>query len=213
MKKSKLILFTLLFLSLAVSAFSHEEEEEKWRNFEITGFGAFSIPTGAIKDWSDSMGAKTGISFGGAGGYYFSDNLCLGVYFQYSQLGMEIYERNHRLYDAGAYLKYAFTGESNFEPYLKVSAGALFPKFATWVGPIRTRLRELSYDPGFKGSLSAGLLYYTSDYGGIYIEAGYNYASVKDKEAVYHSEKYFFEDNANYLDIKAGILVFFGPEE
>ena len=212
MKKSHLIFSTLLFLIFAITAFAQEEEQEgKWRNFEFNGFVGAAMPSGAIKDWSDSMGAKTGLTFGAAGGYYFTEKLCLGAYFQYSQLGMEIYERNHRLYDAGAYLKYVFVGESNFEPYVKLSAGALFPKFATWVGPAGTRLRELSYDPGFKGALSAGLIYYTSDYGGVYLEAGYNYGAVKDKKANYHSEEHLFEDNANYLDLKLGIMVFFGP--
>ena len=219
MKKSHLIFATLIFLIFAISVFAQEEEtatngqEEKWRNFEVSGFAGAALPSGGIKDWSDSIGAKTGLTFGANGGYYLTEKICLGAYFQYSQLGMEIYSRNHRLYDAGAYIKYAFVGESNFEPYVKLSAGVLWTKFATWVGPAYTRLRELSYNPGFKGALSAGLIYYTSDYGGVYAEMGYNYGAVKDKEEDYHSQKFNFSETVNYIDAKFGIVVFFGPEE
>jgi hypothetical protein len=216
MIKKVSILTSLLALIFSSAVWAQDtteaETEEAWRTYEVTASFGISMPSGPLKDWGDSLGAKTGINFGGSGGYYLNDKVCLGVYFSYVQFPMEIYDLHYNLYDVGGYAKYTFPGESNLEPYLKLKAGADFAKFPTWVGENRTRLREISYGASLTMGLYVGALYYTSDYGGIYLELGYNYAKLKDNEAEYMGEYYKLGDNGSHLDIRAGMTVFFGPE-
>jgi len=209
-------LTVIFILSLAVLV--HAEDEEKWRNFEVTLDAGLTIPSGSITDWYDSLGAKSGFGIGGSGGYYFNNSVCMGIYFSYNRLGMEepasegTWERKFQTYDFGAYAKYALVGETNFEPYVKFSAGMIWPKFPTWVGEDANRLREQSYDPGVSLAGYIGMLYYTSDYGGIFLEVGYHNDFVDGVEADYHGLIYQINDNLNYLQIKGGVTVFFGPE-
>lgn len=221
MKKLRLLLALTVLFAISISAFAQEEEdEERWRSFEITVNGGLTNPTGSLTDWEDSLGAKSGFHFGASGGYYFTERICAGLYFNYTQLKMDDdwstsgdLNRNFRMYDAGIYVKYAFAGESDFEPYLKLTAGTNWPKFPTWVSPTRSILREQSYDPEASFGGYAGCLYYTSDYGGIFFELGYHNDLLKNTVADYHGEKYAIGDNANYFELRGGITVFFGPEE
>ncbi len=212
MKKSILLFTTVLVLLLSVAALA-QKEEGKWRNFEFSAFGALSVPTGALKNWNDSMGAKTGFELGGTGGYYLNEKVCLGVYFTYNQFPMKLYTLHYKLYEVGGYFKYTFIGESNFEPYVKVTAGADFAKFPTWVGEDKTRLREISYKPGFAAGIGAGLLWYSSDFGGLFLEAGYHFAPLKSVKADYQDVSYPLGKNVGYMDIRFGVNVFFGPEK
>jgi hypothetical protein len=161
-KGSLLILVFILILTLSVSA---QDKEQKWRNFEVSVTGGMTAPSQTLTDWKDSLGAKTGLHFGGSGGYCFTNMLSAGVYFIYSQMAMkENYGLHFQMYDFGGYAKVAFGGESYFEPYFKVSAGANSVKLPTWVTPTRKLLREKAYDAGLSLGGYAGLLYYTSDY-------------------------------------------------
>lgn len=215
MNKKSALLALMLILALAVCAYAQEEEEqdeEKWRNFEVVAFGGLSLPSGEFSDWNDTLGAGTGINFGAAGGYFFTEKICAGIYFEYAQFGVEDYEQNYRLYNAGFYGKYCFVGESNFEPYVKLTAGSVWPKFATWITEDRNIMRELSYDPVPSVGLNVGTLYYTSDFGSIFLELGYQMAMTKDNLGEYGGVDYVLKDNINYINIRAGVTVFFGPE-
>jgi hypothetical protein len=213
MKSLRLLLILTAFAALSISALA-QEEEGRWRNFEVTLDGGLTMPSGALSDWKDSLGAKLGFHLGGSGGFYFTDRICAGLYFSYTQLGLEgDWDRHFKSYDFGGYLKYAFAGESNFEPYLKASAGAVWPKYPMWVTPAQNKLREQSFDPELGLAGYIGLLYYTSDYGGLFLEFGYHNDFLEGTETDYQSEIYTIEDNVSYMDIRAGITVFFGPEE
>jgi hypothetical protein len=212
--KRIIILFTLAFiLLLAASAFAQEEEEEeKWRNFEVNVNSGLTQPGSFLSDWRDSLGAKVGFQLALSGGYYFTNNFCTGLYFTYIQMGIEgDWGRSIKMYNLGGYAKYAFTGESNFEPYAKVSAGVIAPKYPTWITSARNQLREQSYDPGFSSAVYAGLLFYTSDNGGLFFEAGYHYDFIKDASSDYSGDT--IEDNVNYFEYRLGISVFYGSEE
>lgn len=213
MEKLKLFfaLFCILILALPASA---QEEEEKWRNFEVSLVSGLSMPTGDLKEWKDTLGAKTDIHFNLQGGYFFSEKLAVGMYFNFTDYDIDDdYGVGFKMYDAGLYTKYAFSNESYFEPFLKISGGMLWPKYPTWVTPTQKSLRELSYDPGFTFAAYFGLLYYTSEFGGIFLEVGYHNDFLDGSEATYHDESYTIDINASYLEINAGINVFFGPEE
>ncbi|UCD94582.1 MAG: outer membrane beta-barrel protein [Candidatus Zixiibacteriota bacterium] len=213
MKSLRLLLILIAVAGLSISALA-QDEEEKWRNFEVTLNGGLTNPTSALTDWKDSLGAKLGFHLGGSGGFYFTNRICTGLYFSFAQMGMEgDWERNFKSYDFGGYLKYAFAGESNFEPYLKLSGGAVWPKYPIWVSPAQNKLREQSFDPGFGMAGYLGLLYYTSDYGGIFFEFGYHNDFLDGTETDYQGEIYTIEDDISYMDFRAGITVFFGPED
>jgi len=222
MKKSRVLIALAVILALAVNVCAQDEEEEeegRWRNFEVMMFGGFGLPMGEFSDYNDSLGAKTGLNFGMSGGYFLNDRICLGGYFHYTQFGLEepegldLSDMHYKMYNAGLYLKYAFTGESNFEPYIKLSAGANFAKFATWVGPELKRMREVSYDPGLSSALSAGFVYYTSEWGGLSLEASYHFDPLQANEGDYFGQTFAIFEDLNYLRINAGVTVFFGPEE
>ncbi len=211
MNKKSALLALLLLLALALSAFS-QDDEEKWRNFEVVASGGLSVPTGTLSDWNDTLGAKTGFNFGLAGAYYFTEKICAGTYLDYTQFNIKDYTLSYRLYDGGLYGKYCFTGESNFEPYVKLSGGVVWPKFATWIGDDKNVLRELSYDPVMNFGLYIGTLYYTSENGSIFLELGYHYDQLKDSNSEYASTKHSLMDNVNYINVRIGLNVFFGPE-
>ncbi len=211
MNKKSALLALLLLLALALSAFS-QDDEEKWRNFEVEVYGGLSVPSGTLSDWNDSLGAKTGYNMGLAGAYYFTEKICAGTYFTYTQFNIKDYTLSYRLYDGGLYGKYCFVGESNFEPYVKLTGGVVWPKFATWIGDDKNILRELSYDPALNFGLNIGMLYYTSDFGSIFVELGYNYDLLKDSQSDYAHDNFKLPDNANYINVRAGLTVFFGPE-
>jgi outer membrane protein with beta-barrel domain len=218
MKLRGLLISVILLLALSISAYAQDDDEDdyKWRNFELNIVGGLSLPSGGTSDWYDSLGAKTGFNVGLSGAYFLTNNIGIGAYFTYTRFGVDDakIENNlsHHLYDAGLYFKYAFTGESSWEPYLRLNAGVLFPKFATWVGEEKTQLRELSYDPALSLGIYAGLMFYTSDYGGVYLEAGYHNDITDGIKGEYASEKLNFNDNTNYIEIRGGVSVYFGPE-
>jgi len=217
MKRKGIILTSAFIFALSISLHaqtdSMSQSEEGWRKYEVSVNGGLSLPSGALKTWNDSLGAKTGLNFGANGGYFFNDKICLGGYFTYTQFPMKLYKLHYKLYSVGAYAKYAFTGHTHFEPYIKIRAGADFAKLATWIGPNAARLRELSYGAGLNLAAYIGSLYYTSDFGGIFLEAGYNFARLKNNSVENGGVKYKLQDNINYIDVKAGINVFFGPEQ
>ncbi len=217
MKKTSVVFILAMFLIFATAAIAQDEEEEgKWRNFEISMNIGLTMPSNI--DWYDTLAAKNGIHFGMSGGYYLSERICLGSYFSYSQMAPEevssfdISDQKYKMYNVGLYGKYAFSGESNFEPYVKISAGINFAKFATWVGDFRTILREISYDPAFSGGLYLGASYFTSDYGALFLEVGYHIDKLKNTPAIYAGETFPFPEDIKYLELNIGVAVFFGPE-
>ncbi|SYZ73556.1 exported hypothetical protein [Candidatus Zixiibacteriota bacterium] len=210
MKKSVLLITTAIVLILAAGAMA-QDEGGKTRNFEVGVYTGLSLPMGDLKNWNDSMGAKTGFDFGLSGGYFLKENLSLGGYFTYTQFPVKLYSNMHyRFYNVGAYCKYAFVGESDWEPYVKIKAGADFAKFATWTEKDLNRLRELSYKPGLGMSLGAGILRYTSDNGGLFLEGEYHFAPLKSQKATYRDVDYKFDHNVNFLSFRFGVNVFFG---
>jgi hypothetical protein len=214
MKRKGLILASILIMMFYVNSFAQEQQDENWRDYEVSINAGMSMPSGALKDWYDSLGAKSGMNVGISGGRYLNAKTCLGVYFSLIQFPIENkdFALHYNLYDIGAYAKYAFADESNFEPYVKMKLGADFAKFATWVGPNKTTLRELSYGAGLTLGVAAGAMYYTSDVGGLFVELGYNMAKLKDNEVEYGNVYYKLQDDVSHLDVKAGITVFFGKE-
>jgi hypothetical protein len=214
------VFLTILALSVSVLAQDDEEEEsEKWRDFEVTLGAGLGFASGDFSSWNDTLGAKLGINLGGSGGYYFTERICLGAYFNYFQFdleepanGMDVSDVHYKLYNIGLYAKYALSSESNFEPYIKLMAGITYPKFATWTGATLTRLREVSYDPEISGGIHLGALYYTSEYGGIFLEAGYHLERTENNIGDSFGVDYKMPYNVNYIQVSAGVMVFLGPE-
>lgn len=220
MKNFRVLLILGLVVLFAGSLYAQDEEEsEKWRNFEVAIRAGLDFPMSDLKDWNDSMGAKTGMNYGLSGGYYITNRICFGAYFNYSSFGLEepnslidVSQMHYKMYKFGGYLKYAFTGESYWEPFVKLRLGANFAKFATWIGQDRNQLREVSYDPEVSGGLDVGLLYYTSDFGGLYLQASYNYERLENTVGDSFDVEYSLPYNASYFSINTGITVFFGPQ-
>nr|MBN2277730.1 hypothetical protein [candidate division Zixibacteria bacterium] len=213
----KLIILTVIIL-LSIAILGHAEDEEKWRNFEVAMDAGLTLPMGELSDWNDSLGAKVGYNIGTFGGYYVTNSMCVGIYFDYSRMKMEeppsegTWDRKFQMYNFGAYVKYAIVGESNFEPYVKLTCGAVWTKFPTWVTEDLNRLREQSYDPALSLGGYLGLMYYTSDYGAIFLEAGYRNDFTDGTEADYRGFISTINENLNYVEIRGGVTAFFGSE-
>ncbi|MFH2036999.1 MAG: outer membrane beta-barrel protein [Candidatus Zixiibacteriota bacterium] len=206
------LVFILSIISMISVPVLAQDEEGSWRNFEVYINGGMGIPFGDINNWLDSLGADPGFQIGVGGGYCFTERFSTGLYFNYSQLEMDgPFDRNFRLFDFGAYAKYALTGESSFEPYGKISAGMVISKYPTWV--LYGVLREQSYDPDLTVSAGLGLLFYTSEYSGVFIETSYHVDLVEGVKAEYQGNKFSIDHNVSYMQVTIGINAFFGPDE
>lgn len=192
-------------------------EDEGGETLEVRLHSGLSLPLGAIKDWNDSLGAKTALALGTEVGFFIKSNLLFGLAFTYSQFGIDTEgpgkDLNHKLYSPHLYLKRYFFGESDFAPFVKIHAGVDFAKFATIVDDGGTlKYRELSYAPAFGFGANVGLFRYTSDYGGVFVEAGISHVLAKEAAKDYGGMEYKFGEAITVASIQAGIQVFFGGE-
>jgi len=216
MKKLAALLALLILTGVGSSALAQDDYKDV---LEFSVYGGLGVPFGSVKDWQDSVGAKVGLSVGAEFGYFVKPNIIVGVSFLYTSLGHEDLPvlddkgMSLRLYNPNVYVKYIFQTESNFEPYVKAHVGLEFPKFPTFVeNDEGDRWRQLSYGPCLATGIGAGLFYYTSDWGGLFLEGNYHYAFTDGFEAEYEggASKYEFKDNLNTLDLHAGVRILFG---
>ena len=220
MKKSVILFSVLILLTLNITAFGQDEEEEDYGRdvLEINLFGGVDGPTGDMLEWSDSLGAKTGYNFGLDVGYFVTESLVAGFGFRYAGYGIDANDEDvlagdlkHRAYTPSLYAKYYLMPASNISPYFKADAGLTFLKFTTWVANENgDRYRQLSYNPAFSFSLGGGAFLYTSDYGGFFVEGNYHYVGSSDVEADYEGGTYVFGDNLSTWDVHAGIRILVG---
>jgi len=213
MKRSLVNLALVILLMCSVTTVAQEYEDEERDFLELSFYGGAALPSGGLSDWNDSLGAKTGMEFGVDVGYFLTSNLVLGLNFTYAKFAVdndnEASELNHHLYNPALYLKYYFFGDGNFVPYLKGHVGVDNPKFVTLLPEPATRYRELSYDLALSFGFGAGAFYYTSDYSGLFIEAGYHMGMSKDLEEDYGGQINVFGDNIGLIELRAGISVYF----
>ncbi len=230
MRKTSIVAAAFILLLFSGSLFAQDETEGR-DVLEVAMYGGAAIPSGGLSTWTtgEEFGqsierkARTGFNIGLDIGYYLKPNVNLGISLIYSQFdageptGLPIDpaldKQRHRLYNPSLYLKYNFEGESNFVPFLKVRAGLDNPKFSTYVYDNNTsqfKFRELSYDPAFAFGASAGLFYYTADFSGIYVEAGYHAGLTKNVKATYQDTEYKFNESTGVIWINFGIKLIVG---
>lgn len=221
MKLLSTVLGFLLVVALVLPAHAQDDEEyyEARDLLEVSGYGGMMIPGGGLKDWNDSLGAKTAWQVGLEVGYFLTPDLVLGVGMTYAQSGIDSpvdIGQSHRLYLPSAYLKYYFWSESDLAPYVKGMFGLVAPKFSTPVtdaNGTNLRFRELSYDPALMIGGGAGIFYYTSDYSGLFLEGTFQYGFTEDAKKTFRDNEYTFGESATLVDIHAGVRVFFGTDE
>ncbi|MCH9025265.1 MAG: outer membrane beta-barrel protein [candidate division Zixibacteria bacterium] len=214
-----LFLIGLSLLMIGGAALAQDEDFFVKDVLEVNFYGGAGIPSGSLSDFSDSLGAETGFNYGLDIGYFLTNDLVFGFNFSYTQFSIKdsagTGNLNHKLYSPNLYLKYYFTGESDFIPYLKTSAGLEFAKFTTFVdNPAGRRFREISYDPVFAYGAGAGIFYFVSDFSGLFLEANYRAAvSAADTEATYQDDIYKFGSDLGRIDIHAGVRILIAPSE
>lgn len=213
-----MIVGCLLCVSKAVGQDAAAEEVVK-DNLEVSIFAGAGIPNGGITDFGDTLGAKSGLLVGAAVGYFPTRNFVVGFGLSYTRFGIEatnsVGDQDHRLISPQLYGKYYFFGSSNLVPYAKAALGVDVANFSTRVydnGTQRYIFRQLSYEPAFSYQLSLGLHYYTFDYGGLFLEAGYHGALSKNAIVDYQNVRFRFDESLSALNVQAGITVFFGSE-
>ncbi|MDH3891998.1 MAG: hypothetical protein OEV49_13035 [candidate division Zixibacteria bacterium] len=214
MKLWSILLMLILLLTINSTLLAQDEDEAR-DLLEICVYGGVGSPMGNLSDWHDSLGAKLGWSLGVDFGYFMMPSLVVGFNFQYTQFGIdgpaEVDGAHHRLYNPNLFAKYYFSGESDFEPYIKGHVGIENPKFTTLLtGP---KYRSVSYDASLAAGFGVGLFYYRTDYSGLFIEANYNYAATKDAQRVYAEETLDFVEDISVFDIHAGVRLLIGSGE
>lgn len=182
---------------------------------EVSASAGLGLPIGGIKTWSDSLGAKSGVSGNFHIGYFLTSKVVLGATFSYSQFGIDTDDpqetQHHRLYYPAVYVKYHLFGTSDLVPFVEANFGADFVKFSTPVFDHGLpKYRELGYKPGFGAGIAAGMHYYTSDFGGVFIQFGYHQGFTKNLTKLYGGNEYTFGKNLSMFSVTAGIQVFFG---
>ena len=209
----------LSLLLISGTALAQDEDFFVKDVLEVNFYGGAGIPSGSLSDFSDSLGAETGFNYGLDIGYFLTNDLIFGFNFSHTQFSIKNNDRtgklNHKLYSPNLYLKYYFTGESDFIPYLKGSAGLEFAKFTTFVdNSAGRRYREISYDPVLAYGAGAGFFYFVSDFSGLFLEANYRAAvSAAETEATYQDDIYLFGSELSRIDIHAGVRILIGPKE
>ena len=218
MKFWSILLALTLIIGINTAAFAQDEEEER-DLLEICFYGGLGSPMGGLGDWKDTLGAKMGYSGGIDFGYFMKPNIVVGFNFMFTQFGVDgpagLEDASHRLYNPNLYAKYYFSGESDFEPYIKAHVGVENPKFTTPVVTDigNTRYQSVSYDASLAAGIGLGLFYYRTDYSGLFIEANYHYADTKDAKREYADKVFNFEETTGVLDIYVGIRVLVGSGE
>ena len=96
-----------------------------------------------------------------------------------------------------------------YAEYSKVTCGAVYSKFPTWVGSLNNKLREESYYSDLSLGGYLGVLYYTSDYSGIFIEFGYHNDLLKGVEAYYEGDTFTIDHNVNYYELAGSEYITF----
>lgn len=216
----KRLLTTALALALLVSAPVLAQDEEGYIKdlMEVNFFGGGGIPSGDIKDFSDTVGAGTGYNIGLEAGFFVTTSFVAGFNFTFTEFAVDDQANagglHHKLYNPNLYAKYYFLGQSDFIPYVKANAGLDFAKFTTLVasssGP---RYREISYDPVFSFGGGVGLFVFTTDFSGLFAEINYHRAVSSNAEATYQDVKYKLDSDIGLIDVHAGIRILIGPGE
>ena len=214
-----LLSIALSLLLIGGTALAQDEDFFVKDVLEVNFYGGAGIPSGNLSDFSDSLGAETGINYGLDLGYFLTNDMVFGFNFSYTQFSIkdsdDTGDLNHKLYSPNLYIKYYFTGESDFIPYLKGSTGLEFAKFTTFVdNSAGRRFREISYDPVLAYGAGAGFFYFVSDFSGLFLEANYRAAvSAAETEATYQDDIYLFGSELSRIDIHAGVRILIGPNE
>jgi outer membrane protein W len=216
----KKILLNMTAAALVFTSVTWAQEEEALIKdvMEVNFFGGAGIPNGDIKSYGDSAGAGSGYNVGLDAGYFITYNLVAGFNFTFTQFKVDkdafADGLHHKLYSPNLYVKYYFTTESDWIPYVKAHAGVDFPKFATFVTNTGgNRFREISYDPIFAFGVGAGIFVYTSDFSGLFAEVKYHRALSSDTKADYQDNEYVFDNDLAMIDIHAGIRILIGPSQ
>ena len=216
--KRLLLVVAGLLLFCDSSVVAQEEELIVKDVLEANFFGGAGIPNGDIKNFSDTAGASSGYSMGLDAGFFITYSWVAGLSFTYTQFAVDEAAfaggLHHKLYSPNLYLKYYFTSESDWIPYVKAHAGIDFPKFATFVtNTSGNRYREISYDPVLAFGGGVGLFVYTSDFSGLFFEVNYHRALSSDSKATYQDVEYTFGNDLATIDVHAGIRILIGPSQ
>ena len=224
----KNIFLTTLFLSSIITgaALGQDQPKEAPKEeqpyvkdlLEINFFGGAAIPTGDIKNFGDTAGARATYNVGFDAGFFITEKFVGGLDFTYSPFKVDKRANSgglrHGLYSTSLYGKYYFQGASDWVPYVKAQAGVDFAKFTTFVSNSSgDRYRELSYDPAFAFGLGAGVFFFTSDFSGLFAEVNYHRAISKNAKANYQGTDYELNGDIGVIDIHGGIRILIGPKQ
>ncbi len=203
-------------IALAVSGAVAQEEEDR-DFFDVSIFGGLTLPGSGMSDWRDTLAAESGYNVGVELGYFVTPSFVLGPTFHFSQFGVdatnEAADQNHRIYAPGLVARYYFFGESFFAPYLRAEVGINFYNFVEEVldnNSGSVKYRQIGFDPAFSAAVGAGLLWFTSDFSGIFLEANYHLGFSDSVEGTFQDQTFIYGENAGYVTFKLGVRAFFG---
>lgn len=210
-----LTLLAVFIISMSAPTFAQYEDDPFLEGFIGPNY---TLPLGHLKNDLEPEGLKatSGIGFDAGIGYYYKPSLIIGGYFRFLNMGTEDIDMSHRTYSVGMYGKFLFLDivEGSGSPYLRMSAGINFGKFATRVdGEFTPTFRELSYAPTPAVEIALGFHKKTAEAGAIYFEGAFGYDFTDGITGEFRSQKTEWGANNQYVIIRAGVLFNIGAKE
>lgn len=210
--QSVVIMSLLLGSSLAWAQYEEEPYVEGYVGIN------YVIPSGYIANDldPDSINAKGGVGWDFGFGYYATSKLVVGLHFNNRNMSADKVDLNHRVIEIGAYGKYFLLNmtETSLSPYLRLTGGVSFNRLVTPIlGAEGPSYGELTYKPAGGAGLGLGLQFKTNEFGGLFVEATYNYDFTEGIKDEYRDIEYEWGGNNQYVTLKFGVVYNIGPRE
>jgi len=214
--QSVAIITLLLCVSPVLAQYGSEPFIEGYVGANLT------VPTGNLKNnlTPDSLNAKMGYGLDLGIAYYLKPQLALGIYFNSRNMKTSNFDLYHRVFEVGASGKYLLSDLSNssMSPYLKITAGASFSKFAQAVEiDGGTIYREISHAPVLGLEAALGIqakLKKDNQAGGVFLEAAVHNDFVDKSEGKFLGVGYpWSHGNALYFMLRGGVFFNIGRKE
>jgi len=214
--------FAVLIMLFVLGSFTLANAQDLAGMFNISPFAGLGMPMGDMADDDmeneNALYRKMGFKFGAAAEYFFTPNIGAGIDFMYAIFGakdVDDFESDDKLHsmNLGVHGKYVFMTEGKLRPYGTIGLGMTMNKMKDLVDEEE---EEYEMKVGSKLYLmgGVGVMYFVSDMISVFGEFGFDYLML-DGAKLEVDDVEVGESEANYyfLDLKAGVNVWFGGTE
>ena len=155
-------------------------------------------------------GAQIGYGFGINGEYFVTNQIALGVRFDYNSFRVKSndadFEVHIRVNNFGVFVKYIIPTKTELHPYLKADLGLYKPGICAKSGDYTERT---SYGMKFGFALGGGV-FQASKFYMLGMEVLFHDAFVKDAKTTYMGDEYNFGRDLEYIQLSVIVAFFIG---